>query len=108
MGSNSGALSVSDAHDLINHVALPPQLPQTEEPNPSAININLLRLVQDATKTFDHRICPAWTFVSRMLSALDKTEQTKSLRDNLLGGYLTALRPGGKYNAHLTRMYTHA
>jgi hypothetical protein len=108
MGSKNGALSVHDVHDLINHIALPPQLPQSEDSNPSVINSNLLQLLQDVTKTFDHRTCGAWTFVSRMLSALDKTEQAKTLRDDLLGGSLTALKPGGKYCIYLSKMFTHA
>lgn len=99
MTSQGSALSVQslqDAQDLINHIALPPQLPQSAESDASAINRNLLHLLQDATKSFHHNACPAWTTVSKMLSSLDYTEQAKSLRDDLLSAHLTALSPGGK------------
>lgn len=88
--------SKPDIQNLINHVALPPQLPQSAEPDLPSINKNLLRLLQDVAQTFKYRSCAAWTHVSKMLSALDKTEQAKSLRDDLLNTHLTALSPGGK------------
>lgn len=99
MTSYGSALSVQshqDAQNLTNHIALPPQLPQSADADPSTINKNLLRLLQDVTKSFDHKACPAWTPVSRMLSSLDHTEQAKALRDDLLGAHLRALGPGGK------------
>ena len=99
METTYGTLSAEDIHNLINHVALPPQLPQSEEPDLPSINNNLLHLLQDVTQTFNNSSCAAWTHVSKMLSALDKTEQAKSLRDNLLGAHLTALDSGSKYNA---------
>jgi len=99
METTHGTLSAKDIHNLINHVALPPQLPQRAEPDLPRINNNLLHLLQDVTRTFKYRSCAAWTHVSKMLSALDKTEQAKSLRDDLLGAHLTALDSGGKYNA---------
>lgn len=100
MGSNKSAPSKKDLQDLINHIALPPQLPQRAEPDLSTINSNLLHLLQDVTQTFNKRSCAAWTHVSRMLSSLDKTEQARTLRDDLLGAHLTALGPGGKYYAN--------
>ncbi|KAG9514191.1 hypothetical protein KCV07_g8292, partial [Aureobasidium melanogenum] len=104
MTSQGSALSVQslqDAQDLINHIALPPQLPQSAESDASAINRNLLHLLQDATKSFNHNACPAWTTVSKMLSSLDYTEQAKSLRDDLLSAHLTALSPGDCFALHL-------
>ncbi|KAI4721480.1 hypothetical protein E4T48_02363 [Aureobasidium sp. EXF-10727] len=101
MASKESALSAQNIQDLINHIALPPQLPQTAEPDPSTISRNLLRLVQDVTKTFDHRACTAWTSVSKMLAMLDHTEQAETLRDDLLGAHLTALDPGDCFALHL-------
>ncbi|KAG9764117.1 hypothetical protein KCU73_g1100, partial [Aureobasidium melanogenum] len=104
MGSYGSALSVQslqDAQDLINHIALPPQLPQSTESDTSTINGNLLRLLQDVTKSFNHRACPAWTSVSKMLTSLDRTEQAKTLRDDLLGAHLTALNSGDCFALHL-------
>lgn len=96
MEATNGTLSDGDVHNLINHVALPPQLPQGAEPDLPSINNNLLHLLQDATQTFKYRSCAAWTHVSKMLSALDKTEQAKSLRGDLLSTYVNALDSGGK------------
>lgn len=108
MGSKNSALGVEHIHNLINHVALPPQLPQSEEPDLPSINNDLLRLLQDVTQTFNNRSCAAWTSVSKMLSALDKTEQVKTLRDDLLSTLLTALNPGGKYYAQPSTTLTNA
>ena len=108
MEAANGALHVREIHSLINHVALPPQLPQSEEPDLPSINNNLLHLLQDVTQTSKNSSCAAWTHVSKMLSALDKTEQAKSLRDDLLGTHLTALDSGGKYNAQLSMTFTNA
>ena len=96
MEATNAALSVGDVHNLINHVALPPQLPQSEEPDPSRINSNLVHLLQDAMKTFDRRTSAAWASVSKMLSALDKTEQAKALNNDSLRADLKALNPGGE------------
>jgi hypothetical protein len=96
MGSNIDALSVKDLQDLINHVVLPPQLPQSEELDPSRIHSNLVNLLQHAVKTFDHRTHAAWTSVFKMLSALEKTEQARALNDDLLGAALKALNTGGQ------------
>lgn len=109
MGSYGSALSVQslqDTQDLINHIALPPQLPQSAEPDTTTINRNLLHLLQDVTKSFNHTACPAWTSVSRTLSSLDRTEQAKTLRDDLLGAHLTALKPGGKHYVQPSRTRT--
>jgi hypothetical protein len=95
-GSTLSVQSLQDVQDLINHIALPPQLPQSADSDASTINRNLLHLLQDATKSFDHRPYTAWTSVSKMLSSLDLTEQAKTLRDDLLGVHLTALSSGGK------------
>lgn len=100
-GIAPGAQSLQDAQDLINHIALPPQLPQSADPDTSTINKNLLHLLQDATKSFNCRACPAWASVSKMLSSLDHTEQAKTLRDDLLGSHLTALSPGGKRRVYI-------
>jgi hypothetical protein len=108
MEANNGAFSVADIQNLINHVALPPQLPQSEEPDLSSINDNLLRLLQDVTQTFNNRSCAAWTSVSRMLLSVDKTEQAKAVRDDLLSSHLTALKSGGKYYIQLSETSTHA
>lgn len=105
MGSKKSAL-VPDIHNLINHIALPPQLPQSAESDLPSINNNLLHLLQDATQTFKYRGCAAWTHVAKMLSALDKTEQAKSLRDDLLSTHLTALNSGGKCYALPSPMLT--
>lgn len=96
METTHGTLSAEDIHNLINHVALPPQLPQSEESDPSRINSNLVHLLQDAMKTFDRRTSTAWASVSNMLSALDKTEQAKALNDDSLRADLKALNPGGE------------
>ena len=98
MGSNNSALSEKDLQILINHIALPPQLPQTEEPDPCRINSNLVKLLQDVARTFDLRTCAAWASVSKMLSALDKTEQAKALNDESLRADLEALNAGGEYH----------
>ncbi|KEQ74499.1 hypothetical protein M436DRAFT_34467, partial [Aureobasidium namibiae CBS 147.97] len=90
-----------DLQDLINHVALPPQLPQSEEPDPSRINGNLMKLLQDVAETFDLRTCAAWASVSKMLSALDKTEQAKALNDVSLRADLKALKSGDCFALHL-------
>lgn len=108
MEANNAALSAADIQNLINHVALPPQLPQKEEPDLSTINNNLLHLLQDVTQTFNSRSCTAWAHVSKMLSSLNNTEQARSLRDDLLGAHLTALNPGGKYLAQPSKISTHA
>jgi hypothetical protein len=107
MAANNGALGVADVQNLINHVALPPQLPQSEEPDLSTINKNLLRLLLGITQSFNNRGCAAWTSVAKMLTTLDKTEQARALRDDLLGAHLTALNPGGKYYAQPSRTHTH-
>ncbi|KAG9566451.1 hypothetical protein KCU71_g4050, partial [Aureobasidium melanogenum] len=100
-GSALNVQSHQDAQNLINHIALPPQLPQSADSDTSTINRNLLHLLQDATKSFNHNACPAWTSVSRMLSSLDHTEQAKTLRDDLLGANLNALSPSDCLALHL-------
>ncbi|KAG9762013.1 hypothetical protein KCU73_g2114, partial [Aureobasidium melanogenum] len=100
-GSTLSVQSLQDVQDLINHIALPPQLPQSADSDASTINRNLLHLLQDATKSFDHRPYTAWTSVSKMLSSLDLTEQAKTLRDDLLGVHLTALSSGDCFALHL-------
>jgi hypothetical protein len=97
MKSKDGALGEDDVLDLINHVILPPQLPQVEEPDPSRINNNLVQLLQDVTRTFDQRTCAAWASVSKMLSTLGKTEQARALNDDSLSADLKALNTGGEY-----------
>lgn len=97
MRSTGSALGVQDIQNLINHIALPPQLPQTEELDPHTIKRNLLRLIQDVTENFERRNCAAWTAVSKMLSALGKTEQAKSLDDGSLDTHLKGLDAGGEY-----------
>jgi hypothetical protein len=106
MGSNTSALSVQDLHTLINHVALPPQLPQTEEPDPSRIDKSLLHLLRDAMNTFDLRSSAAWTSVSKMLSTLDKTEQARALNDDSLGARLKDLDAGGECQTGSFRLST--
>ncbi|KAH0034044.1 hypothetical protein KCU78_g2340, partial [Aureobasidium melanogenum] len=101
MSSTSSVLEVQDVHDLINHITLPPELPQTEDLDPYTINRNLFHLIQDVTETFEHRDSAAWTAVSKMLSALGKTEQAKSLNDDSLGTHLKALNTGGCLALHL-------
>ena len=96
-GSALNVQSHQDAQNLINHIALPPQLPQSADSDTSTINRNLLHLLQDATKSFNHNACPAWTSVSRMLSTMEKTEQAETMRDDLLGTHLTVLESGGEY-----------
>jgi hypothetical protein len=106
MGANSSALSVEDVHSLINHIALPPQLPQTEELDPSRIDRNLIHLLQGVLKIFDLRGQAAWLSVSKMLSTLDKTEQARALNINSPGADLQALNAGGKCQVHQLRMST--
>jgi hypothetical protein len=96
MESDNSAPSVQDLQNLINHVALPPQLPQTEEPDPSRIDKSLLHLLRDAMNTFDLRSSVAWTSVSKMLSMLDKTEQARALNNDSLTANLRGLNAGGE------------
>ncbi|KAK6003187.1 hypothetical protein QM012_001032 [Aureobasidium pullulans] len=100
-GSTLNVQDLQDAQNLINHIALPPQLPQSADSETITINSNLLHLLQDVTKNFNHRACTAWTSVSKMLSSLAHTEQAKTLRDDLLGAYLTALSPGDCFALYL-------
>ncbi|KAH0338328.1 hypothetical protein KCU81_g7698, partial [Aureobasidium melanogenum] len=94
MRPNGSALGVQDVQNLINHIALPPQLPQAEEPDPSTIDKNILLLLQTAGKTFEHRNCAAWTSVTKMLSTLAKTERAKTLSDGFLITHMEASGPG--------------
>ncbi|KAG9663822.1 hypothetical protein KCU64_g1072, partial [Aureobasidium melanogenum] len=94
MRPNGSALSVQDVQNLINHIALPPQLPQTEEPDPSTINKNLLLLLQTTGKTFEYRNCAAWTSVTKMLSTMAKSEKAKTLSDDFLSTHMEASGPG--------------
>ncbi|KAH0276467.1 hypothetical protein KCU91_g3852, partial [Aureobasidium melanogenum] len=100
-GSALNVQSHQDAQNLINHIALPPQLPQSADSDTSTINRNLLHLLQDATKSFNHNACPAWTSVSRMLSTMEKTEQAETMRDDLLGTHLTVLESGDCFALYL-------
>ncbi|KAH0276074.1 hypothetical protein KCU91_g4106, partial [Aureobasidium melanogenum] len=100
-GGAPGAQSLQDAQNLINHIALPPQLPQSADLCISNINRNLLHLLQDAVKSLDYRVCTVWSSVSKMLSALEKTEQAETMRDDLLGTHLTALKTGDCFAVYL-------
>lgn len=102
MRPNGSALSVQDVQNLINHIALPPQLPQTEEPDPSTINKNLLLLLQTTGKTFEYRNCAAWTSVTKMLSTMAKSEKAKTLSDDFLSTHMEASGPGGEYRIKLS------
>jgi hypothetical protein len=100
MRSDNGAFSdedVQNLQNLINHIVLPPQLPQKEESDPLKINSDLVHLLRDVTKTFDQRTSAAWISVIKMLSTLDRTEQTSALNDESLGADLKGLKAGGQY-----------
>ncbi|THY36728.1 hypothetical protein D6D01_00185 [Aureobasidium pullulans] len=101
MRLESGAVSAQDLRDLTNHIALPPQLPQSEDPDRCTINKNLLHLLQDVTEIRDRHTSGAWNSVTKMLRALDESEQAGILRDDMLDTHLSALGTGDCFALHL-------
>lgn len=98
MSRDDGTLSARNVQDLINHIVLPPKLPQCEDTDPIGIRRDLLGLLQNVVKTFDHCTCAAWISVSKMLSTLGQTEQGKHLQKDPLSARFKALDYGGKYH----------
>ncbi|KAG9568088.1 hypothetical protein KCU71_g3382, partial [Aureobasidium melanogenum] len=94
MPRDDGALSAKTIQDLINHIVLPPKLPQSEDTDPIGIRRDLLRLLQDVVKTFDHCTDAAWISVSKMLSTLGQIEQGKHLQNDSLSAQFKALGIG--------------
>lgn len=88
-------VSADDLANLVNHIVLPPKLPQREDLDLAAVNRNLLCLLQDVTAALTSRVGAVLKPVTKMLSALDATGQTDKLRDGLLQAQLSALEVGG-------------
>ena len=88
-------VSADDLANLVNHIVLPPKLPQREDLDSATVNRNLLLLLQDVTATLASRVGAVLEPVTKMLSALDAAEQTDKSRDGLLQAQLSALKAGG-------------
>jgi hypothetical protein len=91
---------IKDDHlvSLINHIALPPKLPQTEERDTPGIEKSLLRLTENVLSEYDNRSSAAWKAVSKMLrqssgvrsgSGLDAEQLDTALLNMELDGKLT-------------------
>lgn len=91
---------INDDHlvSLINHIALPPKLPQTEERDTPGIEKSLLRLTKNVLSEYDNRSLAAWKAVSQMLrqsssvrsgSGLDAEQLDTALSNMDIDGTLT-------------------
>ena len=99
-------VTANDLSGLVNHIVLPPKLPQSEDLDSATINRNLLYLLQDVTAMLSSRIGPVLKPVIKMLSALLTTEQTDKLRDGLLQAQLSALETGGMWRSRFWLAWT--
>ena len=97
MPSKGDAVGAHHLHDLINHIVLPPKLPQKADEKPEVIERNLLGLVQHVVSVMDSVICSAWTDIATMLRKLDNIKRLYALDSSVLEHELSALSPGGMY-----------
>ena len=78
------AVDAQNLYDLVNHIVLPPRLPQSADIKPEIIEQNLLHLVRDVLPAMESGTCPAWTDIARMLSKLDLVKNANGLDSNTL------------------------
>ena len=91
------AVDAQNLYDLVNHIVLPPRLPQSADIKPEIIEQNLLHLVRDVLPAMESGTCPAWTDIARMLSKLDLVKNANGLDSNTLRADLATLAPDGLY-----------
>jgi uncharacterized protein (DUF608 family) len=102
--NNTGSLGdlgigLKSLTDLVNHVVLPPRLPQCEDANPASLEKNLLHLARCVTATYtsslDSFTQTAWKPVVTMLGDWTEIKQGSDLRNDVMVSKLASLKPAG-------------
>lgn len=86
---------------IINHIVLPPKLPQSEDVNLTDIEDALLRLARRVALTLPTTLSTkdrfTWQPVVGMLSDWSEIKQGGDMRDDILISKLSKMSPGGSY-----------
>lgn len=86
---------------IINHIVLPPKLPQSEDVNLTEIEDAILRLAQRVALTLLTTLSTkdrfTWQPVVGMLSDWSEIKQGGDLRDDILISKFSKMSPGGSY-----------
>jgi len=96
--ANSEPVSKQDLLYVLNHVFLPPKLPQEDDYDPGH-DFALCRFAYDASREFSPLLSPVqqrqWSFVSRMIKRLLKA--TSALDRNEFVREILSLERGGQF-----------
>lgn len=94
---HGSAVPLKEFVQLINHVALPPQLPQRADEYPGVLQKNLLCLVQGVIPSVNHEAHETWRAIASMLTALGDVMIAEHIDPVKLLSQISALSPGSMY-----------
>lgn len=93
-----GRISSKDLEFIINHVFLPPKLPDKADENVEEKGSALLGIVLGTAKAYQKQLpgpYPRWNSCIRMLSTMGDLQTGKSLAGARLGNAIKNMRAGG-------------
>lgn len=102
---NEGGVELRDLSAVINHVVLPPQLPQQEDGDQYSVEDDLVHLTDDVAQRMlpslplEHH--PSWQSVLKMLYKLKSVKHGTGLRSDVLEAHLTSMKPSGTFTQAL-------
>ncbi|KAI5201355.1 hypothetical protein E4T39_05203 [Aureobasidium subglaciale] len=108
-------VSLEDVTDLVNHIALPPNLPTSQDRQPAVTEQNLLLLAQTAINSMESVSPQVWSPISDMLVKLHSMKQMTGFDHDLLSQDLASMQPDAEeeykgfmlhVTSHLLRMVT--
>lgn len=96
-----GDIGPDNLEFIINHVFLPPKLPQATETHTETKNSTLLKLLQHVAETYYQNTTGSeslqWTPIIQMLTTLCSLENGSSLPTELFRNAMVRMKTGGKY-----------
>lgn len=103
--SLSSRIKLSRLSTTINHIILPPKLPQAQDVDCEGVENDMVCIVQHAARTLQPSLHPeasqAWRPVLEMVSDLADMRQGPGLRDDRLHSKISTLKPGSILALHL-------